>query len=183
MCKHMYMYVYVYTDVIMNHQGHNHSWNGSVMCMCCVCSWCVCQSAVCLHLLRHIGTSVKNGHNTCACKVTLCSTHKKRIVVWKYFRRRQIRRPLRWRVGPTQLLTFDIVLVRSTLFLTASSQAGSWRSWGQDASCCLCLQLFLHLFLNTGSAAVASAIKYFEVESTKQFQQRPKSFELISGRL
>ena len=86
-------------------------------------------------------------------------------------------------VGATPLLTFDIVLVRSTLFLLAVCTslslllvapvlvpnivpncflaacaspwtccwlpvpAGPWRSWGQDAPCCLCLQLILQLCL------------------------------------
>ena len=52
-----------------------------------------------------------------------------------------------------------------TSFLTASSQparrpapdagspvpAGPWRSWEQDAACCLCLQLFLQLCLSVSS--------------------------------
>ena len=57
-------------------------------------------------------------------------------------------------------MTFDFVLLRSTLFPAPNSHptphpapdassvsAGPWRSWGQDAACCLCLQLFLHLCL------------------------------------
>ena len=46
MDTHVFIHKYIYTQVIINHQGHNHSWNGSVMCLCCVC--CLCESVCCV---------------------------------------------------------------------------------------------------------------------------------------
>ena len=60
---HIHIHIYIKIHVIMNHQGHNHSWNGSV---------------ICLHL---INTRVKTSHSTCTSTVTLHviepRTHKK----------------------------------------------------------------------------------------------------------
>ena len=110
-----YKYFSIYIQVIMNHQEHNHGWNGSVMCLCCVC--CLCVSAVCLHLLRHINTCVKTGHNTCTRRVAL------------YVNEPRTRK-------------------KSNCYLE-----------------------------------VISTTSEFEFESTKKFPKRPKSLELISGRM
>ena len=76
--------MHIYTHVIMNHPGHNNSWNGSVMCLnrvCCLCVSVCCASARDQHMCE-------TGHSTRKCTIALYviepRTHKKSFFFFEF---------------------------------------------------------------------------------------------------